>query len=178
VLSGEATNQLTLPLDFERHLLKLEKEKDRFFLVTGRGLDEEGYWFAGHGKPETMDRARAEAISRWTQERRSKILAWAEASDADDIKAAAKKISTRPGRPQSQPAPAKTDTTKTTNPPPAEKVEDSHKMLSKKTAAERALYYRRVLGAWQFLLTLNERPALERLHELIELERTPLPPRR
>src|SRR6185369_6242841 len=130
-----------------------------------------------YGKPNTMDRARAEAISRWTQERRSKILAWAEASEDDDIKAAAKKISARPSRSQPQVTPTKTDSPKTTS-PPAEKAEDSHKMLSKKTAAERALYYRRVLGAWQFLLMMNERPALERLQELIELERTPLPPRR
>jgi hypothetical protein len=31
------------------------------------------------------------------------------------------------------------------------------------------------LGAWQFLLAVNERPALNRLKELTDLERTPLP---
>jgi hypothetical protein len=50
--------------------------------------------------------------------------------------------------------------------------------MSKKVAAERALFYRRVLGAWEFLLALNERPALARARELTELERTPLPPRK
>ena len=47
--------------------------------------------------------------------------------------------------------------------------------VSKETAAERALFYRRVLAAWEFLLAVNERPALTRLRELTELERTPLP---
>jgi len=35
--------------------------------------------------------------------------------------------------------------------------------------------YRRVLAAWEFLIAVDERPALTRLHELTELERTPLP---
>ena len=43
------------------------------------------------------------------------------------------------------------------------------------SAAERTLFYRRVLAAWEFLLAVNERPALNRLRELTELERTPLP---
>ena len=33
----------------------------------------------------------------------------------------------------------------------------------------------RGLAAWEFLLAINERSALTRLHELTELERTPLP---
>jgi hypothetical protein len=44
------------------------------------------------------------------------------------------------------------------------------------TAADRVLFYRRVLGAWAFLLAANERPALDDLAALIELENTPLPP--
>ena len=47
--------------------------------------------------------------------------------------------------------------------------------LGRKTAAERTLFYRRVLGAWEFLLAVNERPALARVRELTELERTPFP---
>jgi hypothetical protein len=38
-----------------------------------------------------------------------------------------------------------------------------------------ALFYRRVLAAWEFLLAVNDRPALARIRELTELERTPLP---
>jgi hypothetical protein len=52
----------------------------------------------------------------------------------------------------------------------------STRPLSRKTAAERVLFYRRTLAAWEFLLTLNEGPALDRIRELTELERTPLPP--
>jgi hypothetical protein len=48
--------------------------------------------------------------------------------------------------------------------------------LSRKTAAERVLFYRRTLAAWAFLLALDERPALARIAELTALERTPLPP--
>jgi len=54
-------------------------------------------------------------------------------------------------------------------------MDDSGKTLSKATAAERALFYRRVLAAWEFLIAVNEKPALARLRELTELERTPLP---
>ena len=50
--------------------------------------------------------------------------------------------------------------------------------MDAKTAAERTLFYRRVLAAWEFLIEMNERPALARLRELTELERTPLPPSR
>ena len=46
----------------------------------------------------------------------------------------------------------------------------------KATAAARTLFYRRVLAAWEFLLAVNDRPALAKLRELTELERTPLPP--
>jgi len=47
--------------------------------------------------------------------------------------------------------------------------------MSRKTAAERVLFYRRTLAAWAFLLALDERPALARIAELTALERTPLP---
>jgi hypothetical protein len=48
-------------------------------------------------------------------------------------------------------------------------------LISREIAAERVLFYRRVLAAWEFLITMNERPALARLRELMELERTPMP---
>jgi hypothetical protein len=37
------------------------------------------------------------------------------------------------------------------------------------------LFYRRVLAAGEFLLAVNERPALARVRELADLERIPLP---
>ena len=170
VKSGEATNLMSLPLDFEKHLLKLERTTNNYFIGGGRALQEEGYWFAGHGKPDKLDRAGAEMIARWTLERRSKILAWAESSDDEEIRSAAKKMSPRRSRPGAEASTEKTTTQKL--PDVKMPVKDS---LSRKIAAERALFYRRVLGAWEFLLTLNERPALDQLKELIALERTPLP---
>lgn len=44
-----------------------------------------------------------------------------------------------------------------------------------KEALQRALFYRRVLGAWAFLIAVDERGALERLAALQALEETPLP---
>ena len=53
---------------------------------------------------------------------------------------------------------------------------ESTRPLSRKTAAERVLFYRRTLAAWAFLLAVDERPALVRIAELTALERTALPP--
>lgn len=169
VKSGEATNLMSLPLEFEMHLLKLERGTNNYFFGSGRALQEEGYWFAGHARPATLDHAGAEIISRWTLERRSKILAWAESSDNVDLRSAAKKMS--PRRPRS-------NAENSIERMPPGKLPDLtpvRSSLSRKTAAERALFYRRVLGAWEFLLAVNERPALNQLRELIALESTPLP---
>lgn len=165
VESGEITNRLSFPLEFEKHLLKAEKEQNKFFLSGGQALEEEGFWFSGYGQPETVNPKKAEAVARWTLERRAKIIAWAAASDDEDVSDAAAKLSQRRARPRANAQISDEEA----NPSPS---------LSKKTAAERALFYRRVLGAWEFLLAVNERPALARLRELTELERTPLPPAR
>ena len=61
-------------------------------------------------------------------------------------------------------------------PAPAIAVEPS-RPLSRKTAAERVLFYRRVLAAWEFLIAMDAQPALAELRVLIELERTPVRPR-
>jgi hypothetical protein len=45
----------------------------------------------------------------------------------------------------------------------------------KKEALQRALFYRRVLGAWAFLIAVDERGALERLAAWRALETSPLP---
>jgi hypothetical protein len=163
VESGEITNRISLPMEFEKHLLKMEKENNKFFLNGGRALEEEGFWFSGYGKPETVNSTKAEAAARWSLERRAKILAWAADSDDEEVRDAVPKISQRRSRARNQV-------------PALEKEADSSQSLSKETAAERTLFYRRVLGAWEFLLAVNERLALARLRELTELERTPLPP--
>jgi len=149
-------------LDFEKHLLEQESAgRDLFFGRRG-SLQEEVFWHSGYSDPGNLDPAKAEAVARWGLERRDKILAWAKTADDQSVRAAAEKLSQlRPPRRQ--------------NPAPARPSRVSHEPVSKETAAERTLFYRRVLAAWQFLLSVNERPALARLRELTELERTPLP---
>jgi hypothetical protein len=165
VQSGQATNGTSLPLEFERYLLRLEDEEGRNFWRGGSALEDEVFWFSGYGNPQTMDPDRAEANARWSVLRRSKILAWAETADDEAVRSAAKRISQ--GTASRPPDSSSTGISV-----------ESGGQLSKKTAAERTLFYRRVLGAWQFLLAVRERPALARLRELTELERTPLPPRK
>jgi len=148
--------------DFEKYLLGQEaKGRDHFFARRG-SLQEEIFWRSGYSDPKTLDPEKAEAVVRWGIERRSKILAWAKAENDEAVREAGEKLSQM--RPQRRSNPA------TTNPSPA-----SPEPVSQETAAERALFYRRVLAAWEFLLAVNERPALTRLRELTELERTPLP---
>jgi hypothetical protein len=50
--------------------------------------------------------------------------------------------------------------------------------LSEKTAAERVLFYRRVLAAWEFLVALQAQSALAELQLLIGLEQMPVRPTR
>ena len=52
---------------------------------------------------------------------------------------------------------------------------DHDRSLTRQTAAARVLFYRRVLAAWQFLLAVDARGPLAELHQLIAIERTPLP---
>jgi len=114
------------------------------------------FWATGAHDPATYDAAGAEAVARWGALRRRTIAEWARASDNAEVKAAAEKLF-----PQRQRANADA------NPPP--------RPLQPKIAAERVLLYRRVLAAWAFLLEMKEQSALDRVRELTELERTPLP---
>jgi hypothetical protein len=162
VESNGLTNVLGAALDFEKHLLRQEAKGRDFFFARRGSLQEEIFWRSGYSDPQTVNLAKAEAVVRWGVERRSKIVAWAKAEDDESLRTAAAKLSQmRPPR-RSSPTPIN-ETSATTEP------------VSKVTAAERALFYRRVLAAWEFLLAVNERPALTRLRELSELERTPLP---
>lgn len=165
--------------EFEKYLLEQEAAGKDFLFANARALPDEAYWKSGYADPATLDRAKAEAVVRWGIERRTKILAWAQASEVAAVRAAAEEIVRRrggggrastafvPSNP-SIPAPSVTRL--------APASEEVTRPLSRKTAAERVLFYRRTLAAWAFLLALDERPALERIRELTELERTPLPP--
>jgi hypothetical protein len=123
------------------------------------------FWQSGYSNPQTLDPAKAEAVALWGAERRTRILAWAKASDDAAVRAAAERLSQRRSRRQQ-------------NPDAADPMNMGPEPLGDDTAAERVLFYRRVLAAWEFLLAMDERPALERLRELTELERTPFPPPR
>ncbi len=147
--------------EFEMHLLKKEKEGGENYFSPGgqESLEDEIYWQSGYSNPQTLDTAKAEAVALWGAERRGKILEWAKASDDAEVRAAAEELSRISGQGGT-----------------AGEVMMSTEPMDAKTAAERTIFYRRVLAAWGFLIEMNERPALERLRELTELERTPLPP--
>ena len=117
-----------------------------------RPLMEEIYWSSGYAEPATLDRTKAEAVAQWGAERRMRIIAWAKNGTNPHLRAAAEKI----------------------GPGPAFVEEPARRPLSRKTAAERVLFYRRVLAAWEFLVTMRADTALAELQTLIELERTPL----
>jgi hypothetical protein len=154
VLAGEVGGLKGPALEFEKRLLELE-DKGREFLLP-RGQDDspllnELYWASGYAEPAKLDRAKAEAIAVWGAQRRNFIVAWGRQSADARTRAAAAKIG---------PGPAG--------------VEEPPKPLSRQTAAERVLFYRRVLAAWEFLLAMDAQPALAELRTLIELERTPV----
>ena len=150
-------------LEFEKSLISLEAGGRDLFFGAGRSrVHEEAFWRSGYSNPETIDPAKAEAVMRWALERRAKILEWGKSSRDESVRSAAEKIfQSRPPRPAAAGSPTRTPS--------------SAEPISREIAAARTLFYRRVLAAWEFLLEANERPALAKLHELIELERTPLP---
>lgn len=157
VLGGHVKELNGAALAFEKRLLKLEDDGRNLLLTRGGGtssaLLNEIYWASGYAEPASLNRAKAEAIARWGAERRSRIVAWAKTSARADVRAAAEKIG---------PSPTLAD-----EPPRA---------LSPRTAAERVLFYRRVLAAWEFLVALRAETALSELRTLIELERLPVRP--
>jgi len=149
-------------LDFEKYLLSQEVKGRDFFFARRGALQEETFWHSGYSDPKTVDLAKAESIVRWGVERRSRILAWAKVEDDEAVRDAAEKLSQM--RPQRR-----------SNSTPINASPALMEPVSKETAAERTLFYRRVLAAWEFLLAVNERSALARLRELTELEQTRLP---
>jgi hypothetical protein len=113
------------------------------------------YWSSGYAVPARFDSSKGEAVTRWGAQRRARIVEWAKASNDSQLRAAGERIG--PG-PMFVEAPADP--------------------MSRKTAAERALFYRRVLAAWEFLIAMKAREALSELETLIELESLPVRPGR
>ncbi len=152
VLGGKVEALPAAAVAFERHLLKLEDGGRDFLLARNETpLLNEIYWEGGHGEPAKFDPAKADAIARWGATRRRQIAAWGQRATDAAVRAAAEKIG---------PGPAF--------------VEEEATPLSVRTAAERVLFYRRVLAAWEFLIAMEAQPELAELQALIELERTPV----
>ncbi len=161
--ADRVTNLPPAVLEFEKYLLAKEAKGKDFLYQDSDSLDVEVFWQSGYSNPQSVDIQKAEAIALWAAERRRKILAWAKTASDESIRTAAEKAAQLRRRPENASAPA-------SGAEPA-----ASPQISKKIAAERTLFYRRVLGAWEFLLAMNEKPALARLRELNDLERTPLP---
>jgi hypothetical protein len=156
VLDGQVNGLSGEAIEFEKRLLKIEDGGRDFLLPRGGNSDallEEIYWASSYAEPATLDRAKAEAVARWGAERRRRIISWAKTSADVQVRAAAEKIG---------PGPAFS--------------EEPVRPLSRKTAAERVLFYRRVLAAWEFLIVMQAEPELAEVEMLIELERLPVRP--
>jgi hypothetical protein len=158
VEAGRATNLPAAAAEFERFLLGQEDRGVDFFFGDD-DMRNDVFWQAGYGNPQSLNPARAEAIGLWAQERKDKILDWARDSENAAVRNAGERLAQMVAEPDTD----------------AGEADKEDRMAMKATAAERTLFYRRALGAWQFLIAVNDRPALARLKELIELERTPLP---
>ena len=156
VLGGQVDARLGAALDFERRLLKLEDDGRDFLLPRGGSADalrNEIYWRSTYAEPAKFNAATADAVSRWGAGRRAGIVAWAQASADPQIQAAAALVGPGPVFAGEPPRP-----------------------LSRRTAVERVLFYRRVLAAWEFLVTLQADAPLAELETLIALERQPVRP--
>lgn len=140
---------------FERALTKAEADGKDFLLraADSTAMLNEVYWASGYAEPAKTDPAVAAAVTRWAAERRAAIVAWGQASADPARRAAAAKIGPGPQFAEGEPEP-----------------------MSRKTAVERVLFYRRVLAAWEFLLAMDHREALAEIRELQALEELPVRP--
>ena len=144
---------------FEERLLQIDtRGRPAGFADTwsSRALTEQ-FWASTLAVPGRHDPATSGAVARWAAVRRTVILAWADASPDENVRKAAQAFGPEFRRPRVPPAP--------TRPAP----------IPADIAAARVLFHRRILAAWEFLLTLEHQPALDQLRTLQQLERTPLP---
>lgn len=172
VLAGEIPGLTGPALDFEKRLLAQEDRGRNLMIYRSwqNPLLNDIFWQSSYAFPDRFDAERAAAVTRWGAERRHFIQTWGEQSDDAEVRAAAAALAPMFRRRPAPPPPA------TEAPGPgAVTTNVSLRPLSPRTAAERTLFYRRVLAAWEFLIATGEQPALDELHALIALERTPLP---
>lgn len=144
---------------------------DHELQARGRGVSPTmaGYWHSGYGDPKSFEDARAKMIDDWSRARKRRILDWAKQSGDPKVRAAAQVCElTYP--------PSTLDPNYVA--PDAHESEEGDKKEERpsgSTAAARIQFYRQVLGAWDFLIGVNEREALARVKALTDLERTALP---
>lgn len=165
VLENKVPGLSGAAMDFEKHVLGLE-DKGRSFIFARGGnnpLLNEMFWRSGYAHPATLDLKKAEAVTWWGAVRREKIGEWARASSNEAVRTAATTVNL--------PMPRRPPTTE----PRTNSSGVSSRPLSTKTAAERVLFYRRTLAAWEFLAAMNHRKALAEIDALTSLERTPMP---
>ena len=158
VEAGQVAELAGAALAFENYLLAQEERGRDVMFPRGwqNPMLNDLYWQSGYAFPDRIDPARAEAVVRWGAERRARIAAWAENAADETVRAAAATLK--------GPRPAHAVASL---PPP--------RTLSAKIAAERTLFYRRVLAAWALLQELEMDDRLVELAGLIALEETPLP---
>jgi hypothetical protein len=147
-------------LAFEKVLLGHEERGRNLMFPRGwqNPILNDLYWGSGYPFPAKLDEKKARAVTLWGANRRQTIFEWAKKSKDAEVRAAGEKILPTPKDGKKQ-GPMM---------PPA-------RTLSRKIAAERVLFYRRTLAAWAFLIEMKHETALAQLHELIELESTPIP---
>ena len=174
-------------VDFERELVAFETRQAAGELhadMAGVAIDPQMlvYYFGGYADPQTFDPARAKAVADWPSKRAAAIIAWARKSTEVRVRVAAEAFALwMPKHAAGDEAAAKPATAEKTATPANGAASNASARpkplpLQRKVAAERLYFYRHVLAAWQFLSDVRERPALERVAALTQLERTPLPP--
>jgi hypothetical protein len=146
---------------FELGLIELEeKNPSRIFLPGDRNaVRNELFWSSGYAIPAKADLKKAAIIARWEAGRRETVVDWARKSSDETVRAAAVKWG----------GPVRT------SPAVAARAAEKPPRAARKEALQRALFYRRILGAWAFLIEVDERAALDRLAALQALEEMPLP---
>lgn len=149
--------------EFELHLLAVEKKSRRGLFLPGdrEAVRNEVYWRSTYALPARYDADRARVITRWEAARRQTIVAWARQSEDAALRAAADRL-------------AGPERGRSVGRPPAI-AWSQRRDHAPREAVQRALFYRRVLGAWAFLLAVGEEGALDYLAELRALESRPFP---
>jgi hypothetical protein len=202
VEAGEIKELPATLVAFELELLKQETSSRRgrwAYAAADVGVDPRRliYFYSGYASPATFDPAQAKAVLAWVGRRKQAIIDWARASSTSRVHAAAETYAlwTHDGggedATKANAAAAKVQAARTLRDSFAlqlihglfsglQGLADAREgavraNLPREVAAERILFYREVLAAWQFLLNVDERPALAHVAALTDLERTGLP---